>query len=191
MSSHEQNPYHSPATAPPPLPILNAPYYFRDGNLLVARDGADLPDICLKTNESPRGTRWRKQVTLNWIAPWAYALILLSPLIFLIVMIIVQKRGKITYTLGGDARGKVVRWRLIGLALLLVSAALFILAVNHTNTDIIIAYVFGGIVALLASLVPFTIANPIKVAGYDNGWFKLKGCSPSFLDSLPNNPNGF
>ncbi len=196
MSSNEVNPYSAPAAAaagtPPPIPFLSpAPFYFRDGKFLVIRDGAELPDVCLRTNEPVGGGGWRKKVSFVWNPPWVIALILITPLIGLILMLILRKSAKITYSLNGDSRGKIIRWRFIGLALLMAAIALFFMASASNDDNTMISMIIGGFVTLIAALVPLAISNPIKVAGYENGWFKIKGCSPGFLDTLPHSPGGF
>ncbi len=47
----------------------------------------------------------------------------------------------------------------------------------------------GGIVVIVMSLILFSIANPVKVVKFRDGWFRLKGCSPEFHDSLPPMPS--
>src|SRR6218665_2136774 len=147
MSSNEVNPYMAPAATPggtpPPIPLqFSAPFYFRDGKFLVVRDGAELPDVCLRTHEPVGGGGWRKKAPFVWNPPWVIALILITPLFGLIVMMIVRKIAKITYSLGGDARGKIIRWRFIGLALLMAAIALFFITSashdDHPQVPIII-----------------------------------------------------
>ncbi len=196
MSSNEVNPYSAPAAirgaTPPPIPFNHSsPLYFRDGKFLVVRDGAELPDVCLRTHESVGGGGWRKKTPILWTPPWIIALILFSPPIGAIVMFAVRKRARITYSLSGDARGKIIRWRFIGVALLMAAIALFFMAASSNDDDTMLSMIIGGFAALLASLLPLALANPIKVAGYENGWFKIKGCSPAFLDTLPHPPGGF
>ncbi|WAC20641.1 hypothetical protein OVA24_04510 [Luteolibacter sp. SL250] len=196
MSSNEVNPYSAPAAlpdaTPPPIPFhLFSPLYFRDGKFLVVRDGAELPDVCLRTHESVGGSGWRKKVPIVWTPPWVIALIVITPLIGLLVMMITRKRARITYSLNGDTRGKILRWRFIGAALLMAAIGLFFMAAGSNNDDTMLSLIIGGFAALLAALVPLAISNPIKVAGYENGWFKIKGCSPAFLDILPHPPGGF
>lgn len=196
MSSNDVNPYSAPAAipaaTPPPIPFhLSSPPYFRDGRLLVVRDGAELPDVCLRTHEPVGGGGWRKKTPIIWTPPWIIALILFSPPIGAIVMFAVRKRAKITYSLSGDARGKIIRWRLIGLALLMAAVALFFMAAGSNDDSTMLPLIIGGFAALLASLLPLALANPIKVAGYENGWFKIRGCSQDFLGTLSHPPGGF
>ncbi|MBX3741380.1 MAG: hypothetical protein KF712_10345 [Akkermansiaceae bacterium] len=192
MSSNEMNPYAAPSATPPPLPFhLSSPLYFRDGKFLVVRDGAELPDVCLRTNEPVGGSGWRKRVPITWTPPWVIILILLTHLIGIIVMFLTRKKAKLTYSLNGDTRGKIIRWRFIGLALLLACIGLIATATGLDDGDAIMVPISGGLGLLLASLATFAIANPIKVAGYENGWFKIKGCSPAFLNTLPHPPGGF
>lgn len=180
----DSNPYAPPAeTSLPPSPTSSV-YYFCDGDYLVVRDGADLPPVCVRTNEPAGDGAWRKKVAIAWTPPWVFVLILVNILVLLIVALITQKKAKITYSLSTAARAAIVKKRGIGFFLLLATVVLVFLAFTWTSE---FAWMCGlaGLVSLIAALVFFVIANPIKVVKFRDGWFRIKGCSKEFLATLP------
>lgn len=165
---------------------MHETFYFRDGNFLVIRDGAELPHVCLRTNRNLSQDDWRKKVPVLWTPPWVYMLLIAGgPVLCVIVSMIVRKKAKFTYSLDKDTRGKIFRWRMLALATLLVGIALFFMAPGQSSDDAMVGYIFGGIALLFAALIIYNLSNPIKVGGYVNDWFKIKGCSPDFLNTLP------
>jgi len=186
----DTNPYAPPAenSLPPSLPGSSATLssdvlFFRDGDFLVVRDGAELPAVCVRTNQRAGEGSWRKKVTIAWSSPWVFALILINILVVIIVMLVTQKKAKIIYSLSAEARAAIVNKRSIGFFLLVATVGLFVVAGMWAN-DLAGFAILGGVVSLIASLVFFIIANPIKVAKYHDGWFRIKGCSKEFLASL-------
>jgi hypothetical protein len=179
------NPYAPPAEAslPPSLPTSDV-FFFRDGDFLVVRDGAVLPPVCLRTNEPAGEDSWRKKVTLTWSPPWVFLLILINILVMLVVMLAIQKKARITYSLCTAARAAIVRNRSIGFFLFLMALVLFYEAFTWTN-ELAAAAGLIGVISLIVSLVYFVIADPVKVVKVNNGWFRIKGCSKGFLATLP------
>ncbi|RYD70170.1 MAG: hypothetical protein EOP84_27150 [Verrucomicrobiaceae bacterium] len=191
MSTSDFNPYTSPSSSvAPPSGTLAAAQpqlsFFRDGKFLVVRDGAELPLVCIRTNEPVKDGSWRKKVKITWNPTWVFFLILVNVIVLFIVALVTQKKAKITYSLSSAARGQIARKRMIGLALLLAAIGCTVIGANLADPDMLPWAIIGSIVLLLASVVIFVLSNPIKAGGYVNGWFKLKGCSPAFLDTLPN-----
>jgi len=64
---------------------------WRSGHILVMRRGAQLPDRCIKTNQSANGKRFK--ATLYWHHPAIYLLMLFNLLIYAIVAIAVRKKA--------------------------------------------------------------------------------------------------
>ncbi|MCW1887202.1 hypothetical protein OKA04_20860 [Luteolibacter flavescens] len=183
----DENPYAPPAETSPPPDLynpFNSAYYFRDGDFLVVRDGAELPPTCMRTNAPADAGSWRKRVTLAWTPPWVFFLLLINLIVLIVVMLFVQKRAKITYTLSAPVRRAIVWKQSVGGVLLVASVALIILFFAAEDGP---DPVFGltGIVSLIVSLILFIIANPIKVVKFRDDWFRVKGCSPAFLAGLP------
>jgi hypothetical protein len=192
MNTQDSNPYTPPVAAPPlpPPPPVPSPqgshYYFRDGDFLVVCDGAELPNTCVRTNEPVDPAGWRKKMQITWCPSWVFITLLGGLLPLLIVMLIAQKKAKITYSLGTAARARILRRRGIGFGLLVLSLGMMAVGANQSSAwDLAGLVIFGGVVALIVSLVFFIIANPVKVVKFRDGWFRIKGCSKEFLATLP------
>lgn len=195
MSSTDLNPYTPPAEIPSPPNLSTASpgfFYFRDGKFLVVRDGAELPEVCLRTNEATSGHGWRKKMPIVWTPPWVISLFIVgSPILYAIVALATQKKAKYTYSLSQATRSKIIRRKIIGAVLFLTAVSLIIMGAFLDDQNFIIGCILGGIVLIFVSLIPMTLANPFRVSGYQNGWFKIKGCSPDFLDSISGPADGF
>lgn len=188
---NDTNPYAAPADLQIHPAVDDGVRFFRDGRFLVVRDGAVLPEICVIHNEPAGSGTWRKQVKIAWTPPWVYALILVNLIVLVIVSLIVQKKAKITYSLGKRARARIVMRRSIGWILLLGCIGLFAAGVTSETSESMGIIVTAAIFSLIASLVLFVIANPVRVVKFKDGWFRIKGCSPDFLDTLPQHPSPF
>lgn len=178
------NPYAPPAEASVPPTLPSDVFFFCDGDFLVIRDGAELPNVCLRTNEPAGEGSWRKKRTMTWNPPWVFVLILVNILVLIIVALVTQKKAKMTYSLSAAARAAIVKKRGIAFFLLLATIGLFYVGFTQMG-DLVWVGMFGGIISLIASLVFFAIADPIKVVKFHDGWFRIKGCSKEFLATLP------
>jgi hypothetical protein len=187
----ETNPYAAPADVQTIVDVDNGVKFFRDGRFLIVRDGAELPETCVVTNEPAESGSWRKRVKIAWTPPWVYVLILVNVIVLLIVAMIVQKKARITYSVGSRSRRKIVLRRSIGFVLFLLCVALFFFGATADTDEMVGIGILGGFAALIASLIFFVIANPVKVVKFKNGWFRIKGCSPDFLDTLPQHLSPF
>lgn len=187
----EPNPYAPPADLQTLPAVDDGVRFFRDGRFLVVRDGAVLPEVCVITNEPTDSRNWRRRVKIAWTPPWVYALIIVNLIVLVIVSLIVQKKAQITYSLGSRARSRIVMRRSIGWILLLVCIGLFGAGVMAQTDEAMGITLTAAIVSLIASLILFVIANPVKVVKFKDGWFRIKGCSPEFLDTLPQHPSPF
>lgn len=103
--------------------------YLIHGDTLVAPKGAVLPDVCIYSGEPSRDRVQRKLV---WVPPALAALVVISPLIYLIVYFIVRKTGTLDYSLGEAARKR----RQSGIAIAIGSIGVFVaLLFIGLNTD--------------------------------------------------------
>jgi len=160
--------------------------YYRDGKFLIVKDGAVLPSSCLITNEPVLQGGRRKQVLIAWTPRWIFVIVVLGLLFALIAILAFQKKAKITYSLSEQAWNKIVKRRMIGFAVLLGGVALIVMGIKAPSNEIYTpAALFGGVLVILISFVIFVLAHPIKVVKFKNGWFRIKGCSPEFLGTLP------
>ena len=187
----ENNPYAAPADVQTIVDVDGGVMFFRDGRFLVVRDGAVLPETCVVTNEPAESGSWRKRVKIAWTPPWVYLLILVNIIVLLIVSMIVQKKARITYSLGRRSRRKIVLRRWVASLLLMLSVALFFFGAMADTDEMVGIGITAGFASLIASLVFFVIANPLKVVKFKNDWFRIKGCSPDFLDTLPQHLSPF
>jgi len=186
-----ENPYATPAslqnseTQPLGLSQDDGSYY-RDGKFLIVKDGASLPSSCVITNEPVLQGGRRKPVSIAWTPPWICVIVVLGLLFALIAILAFQKKAKITYSLSERAWNKIVKRRAIGSALLLGGIGLIVIGFNApSDATYTLAALLGGFLAILISLVVFVLAHPIKVTKFKKGWFRIKGCSPEFLETLP------
>ena len=184
MEQPSSNPYAAPSAEVPFNPASLTGSFFRDGNLVVVSQNAELPARCVITNEPDPENRGRKTVTMAWTPPWAYVSLLAGFLLGLLLIMVFQKKVKFTFTLGPEARKRVARKRMIATAVLATAVGLFFLAANLNGDSAVGFTIVTGIVLLIASLVMFAISSALKPVKYRDGWLQVKGCSPEFLDSL-------
>lgn len=173
----------------PPMLPGNFQDHYRDkdrAGYILVRGNATLPALCLKTGQPLTGEHWRKKVTIAWSPPWVYIGILGGILPLLILILIAQKKGEITYSLSPGARKSILKRRLIGLGVLLaaitaIGACFFTGAESNDITGIL---ALTGFLLLIASLVIMILAAPIRATGHRNGWFRIKGAGPDFVSTL-------
>src|SRR6187399_2457959 len=77
--------------------------YMIHGDTLVVPKGGVLPDFCIYSGEPSRERIQRKLV---WVPPALVALVVISPVIYLIVYFIVRKTGTLGYSLGEAGRNR-------------------------------------------------------------------------------------
>ncbi|RYD28743.1 MAG: hypothetical protein EOP87_19255 [Verrucomicrobiaceae bacterium] len=182
------NPYQSPDLANALAPGSVTGDYFRDGKFLVFRDRAELPMRCLISGEAVTAEDWRKRKQLSWNPPWIFIGILGGLLPILILMLVVQKKAHLVYSLGKRARSRIRNRQLLGTGLLVAFAVILMAGIsksesgsNSTSGFLMMA----SVLALIAGLVFLIIASPVKAVGHRKGWFKVKGVSQDLLDEFP------
>lgn len=183
------NPYSAPEVIDaPPGPDwsrLVAGGFFRDGRFLVIRDGAELPMACVKSGESAPAGSWRKRRLMSWSPPWVFIGLLGGLLPLLILMVVASKKAHLVYSLGPAAARRRANLQLVGLLLLGASLASIAGVITETiDGDLVLPLILGSIAGIIASLVFFIVSNPLRAIGHRKGWFKIKGASPGFLDTL-------
>lgn len=180
-----ENPYQTPAAmAPPPVPV-SAGDCFREDKFLIVRERSEVPMFCVKNGEEVAAEGWRKKKQIAWTPPWVFAGLLGGVLPLLILMLIGQKKAKITYSLGDEARKALATKRWVGVGLLLLTAGLIAGGVTNEGADAAGMMWLGAFLSLIFSLVAFIAATPLRPVEHRNGWFKVKGVSPELLDRLP------
>lgn len=172
----------------PPVELQGATdgIIYRVEQWLVVRDGAQLPEFCPITNEATVPSDWRKTVRIAWSSPWLIPLIFINVIVLLIVLLIVQKKGKITYSMSKQARLIVRQRRSLGFLLLaLFPLGMFISTLDPVPSGVAIVVGLAAIISLIVSIYFFMNSDTIKTAKYKDGWFFLKGCHPDFLSRFP------
>lgn len=193
MTTSDPNPYATPqASSPPVSSSNNHSAFFRDGKFLVVRDGAVLPERCLVTNKETSHADWRKRVTISWFPSWVFITILLNLIVMAVAMLITQKKAGVTYSLSREIRWKIRKKNYLGFAFGLGAIGLFVGGFTiWSEADSVGAAFLVGILLAIFSLICFVVANPLKAIKYKDGWFRLKGCSEEFLETLPTFPSLF
>jgi hypothetical protein len=178
-----ENPY-APPIASPANPAIAAmavgagSEIYRDGELIVARDGASFPDRCVRCNDSAGGFRVKK--TFYWHPPSWYLLVLLSVLIYAVVAMVVRKKASFELALCPQHRKR--RRNLIGIGLALPVLALVVVILSEGDPASVYFLIMGFLVGIVLAIVGAQILSPKKI---EDGYAYLKGARPQFLSSLP------
>lgn len=176
---NEFNPYAAPASsAIDASPGGDDGTFWRDGDELLVRPGADLPKYCVKCGRPAREYRQR---VFYWHSPWLYLLILLHMFIYVIVAVIVRKpaahRVGLCLEHGRRRRNFVVMaW------LSLVPLAAGFLA---GGAAMISLGMLAFVVLLLWGLLGMRILNPRRI---DTELAVYRGAATAFLARLPRYP---
>jgi hypothetical protein len=188
FSDQAPNPYASPQQASyyqQPAPQKPSAYagLWRQGNVLVMHKLAPLPDICLKSNQ-PATRRLRR--TMYWHQPWFYIIFLISPLIYIIVAMIVQKNATIQIGLTDDWYSRRQRRMLVSwLTFLACGAMLFVGIANAESADwaplLILLGIVGGLAAAITGLIICRLVTPERIT---DEYVWVKGVHPEFLNRL-------
>jgi len=171
------NPYAPPSAAPHGTPLAPTGDLFRDGSLLVARDGAPFPDRCVRCNEPAEGYRLKK--TYYWHPPAWYLLIFASILIYAIAAVIVRKKATFAVSLCPRHRSRRVRLIALGIGIPVLALVAWIGSGNDAMGLILLVGILVG--AVLAILGAQTM-TPKRI---EEGYAYLKGAHPDFLARLP------
>jgi len=152
---------------------------WRDGKVLVARKGAELPDRCLKCNAPADGYRFSR--TLSWVRPAWLLLFLISPLLLVLVYLIVRRRAKVTVGLCEHHRR--IRTRAIarGWLTALAGIATMISAAAVPDNLAPVAAI-GGFCLVVAGLIGGAIGSRVLIVRrIDKHFVWLNKVSPEYL----------
>lgn len=156
---------------------------WRDGDRLVLRGDARLPDRCVKT-DLPAGGR-TVDLALFWLEPRFGWLLLLGPIVYGAVARRAGTRVVVTVgiterALRASRRGWVLTW-----ALYVAGAGLWVAAAVAA-----LAALFWGGLALLALAVPAYLlsARLVRVTRLEDDRVWLAGVHPGYLARLPEWP---
>ena len=185
------NPYAPPAAATVASPFAHGANVipdgvWRQGNLLVVHKRAQLPPVCLKSNQP--ATQWLKR-NLSWHPPWIAITILAGLLVYVILALVLTKRATIHIGLTDEWMGRrktrlIVCW-LLGLgclAMFPLSIALSATTQNESWLLLMLPALLGGLIVLVAAQLLVGLVAPQRITD-DYVW--LKGVHPGVLDRLP------
>ena len=150
MQQQPINPYEAPQQMVMPPALGNqSNVYMQDACLLVPRQ-YEFPPICFKTGET---TDLAKPITRNlaWYHPAWALLIFVNFLIFLIVVLCIQKKAKITMYLTEKMRQQRRMRLMINWVVFLSAAPLFFYAIAYE--EFMMYGILAAIGAILTSLV--------------------------------------
>jgi hypothetical protein len=185
------NPY-----APPALPVGYQAAWgptekipdgvWRQGNLLVMHKRAQLPPICIKSNQP--SSQWLKR-KLAWHEPWIVVTVLAGLLIYVILALILTKRATIYIGLSDEwmARRKsrmICCWipGLTFLALMPLGIAMTVTTDQGGWLLVMLVGFIGALIVLVAGQSLVGLVNPQRISD-DYVW--LKGVNREYLNRLP------
>jgi hypothetical protein len=183
------NPYAAPQVAgyQPKMPGVGADPFsglWRQGNMLVMHKLAPLPDICLKSNQP--ATRRLKR-TLHWHHPAIFIALLISPLIYIILALVLQKRAIIHMPMTDEwfARRRtrmLIAWGLALFSILLaVGAGVLAETIGDATPLIFISALVTGLGGLIFGLVSCRMISPQRIT---DEYVWINGVHPDFLNRL-------
>jgi hypothetical protein len=152
---------------------------WRDGKKVVVHDKACLPQRCVKCNAETSEPAFKRK--LYWHHPAYFLLIFINVLLYLIVAIIIRKRGSAEIYMCAHHRAR-RRWFLAGLWLgMILALVLIIVGWANANTWIILL----GVLTIIAAAVSGMASSVVRTARIANGNIWLTGAGKNFLASLP------
>ncbi len=175
--SETYNPYAPPKASLEPNDIDGV---WRDGKVLVMRQGSSLPCRCVKCNAQTLSPSKSKKV--YWHHPAIYILVPFWVIIYLIVALIARKQASINPSLCPIHKKRRLVSLLAGWGGSILGLIFAIFGGMRDNCGLMsVAFVL-----FLASLiVGFIISRVLYPQRIDNTYVYLKGCGETFLDSLP------
>jgi hypothetical protein len=179
------NPYAAPSDLAGALAHDGERKFYREGKFLVVRDGAELPNRCIHTNQDVPPSGWRKRKQITWTPQWVFITILLSPLVLLLLALVLQKKAHITYSMSQAARSRLMRKRLIWLGIFAAGVAIAVAGGMFLSSDESLIAVLAGILVGFVGLVGSVVQYALAVTGHRDGRFTVKGCCEAYLNSLP------
>ena len=187
--AEQVNPYAAPQVAgyQPSMPgVGQNPFagLWRQGTILVLHKMAPLPDICLLSNQ-PANRRLKR--SMHWHHPAIYIALLISPIIYIILALILQKTATIHIGLTNEWYTRRRRRMLLAWSMALAGALLFGMgiAVGESSEGVAVAGVILGLLLALSGLIYGLIAcrlvTPQRIT---DQYVFIKGVHPDFLNRL-------
>jgi hypothetical protein len=184
----EFNPYAAPQTPvyhPPRTEFQVVGGLFRERNVLVMHKQAQLPDVCIKSNQPTQGYRLKR--SLSWHHPGVYLALVAGVLIYIILAMILRKQATIYVGLSEEwirkrRNAMIVSWcSFLGGTAIAIASLAFDAPGRHVEWGFIVGFfvaVIGGIYGLIAA----RLVAPKRIT---DEYVWLKGVHPDFLAALP------
>ncbi|MDE2507132.1 MAG: hypothetical protein KGM43_07980 [Planctomycetota bacterium] len=179
----ETNPYAPPKTAIGQVVGKNE--FWCEGNLLVMRIGAILPDRCVMCNAPARGVQWHTRI--SWHPPWIYLLLLAFVLPYAIVALFFTRFAEISV---GVCRHHLVRRRMILAALFLSHSAGILMIIfgvsmlNNFGAGGVSLILCGGLTIIVGVVAGAIFAPLVVTSEITTTLVRLKGVHPEYLAML-------
>jgi hypothetical protein len=153
---------------------------WREDDVVVVEKGSALPGRCVRCGVPSGSSRLRQRY--YWHHPALYLLAFGALLVYAIVALSIRKSATLDLGLcrahaNTRRRAIAVGWALGGLGLLLCGVS-----VGVDRPELI---TLGVLVALTGLVWGTRSAAPLRAAGIDEGFVRLKGAGPAFLRALP------
>lgn len=162
---------------------VGAPIW-QSGPYLCFRRDAHLGDVCPKTSTR---TPARATFRFSWVPRWTMALLLLSPLIYVIVALVLQKKAQVDVPLAPQlvARRK-LRWimPIAGVVFLVVACALG----GMIQGDALPLAIVVGMLGLLGGVIASLLGQPFRTHLVTRDFVVVTGAHPDYLRQLPFGP---
>ena len=163
----------------PPIPV--PPPVWHSGKHLVCVKGASLPtDRCVKCDQPSDGKPVMRK--LAWHEPGLALLILIGVLVYVIVVLIVDKRARVTF--GVCRRHRVRRrWAIFcGWMSIPIGFAIGYAGAVASRPELMLA---GFAAFLVLAITGGTLAPFLSASKIDDHYVTLKGCGPEYLRNFP------
>lgn len=157
---------------------LRSNNYYRQGWVLVVRNGSQLPPYCLASGEPVLSSPAPRKLT--YIPPWVLGVALVNPLIALILALFLGKSATLTYCLAPAAQR---RRRLaigIGLAMVALGFAFFVAATLGEPRF----FGIGWLTIVLGSSIALVMGRPFMLNKIEDNWIYLQPKN-AFWENVP------
>jgi hypothetical protein len=174
------NPYQPPKVNLANDHTDNPDWYWRDGKVLVLKQGGQLPPRCIKCNADAQMPMRSKK--LAWHHPGWYALILINIIIYAIVGSLASKRVKVEFGLCEEHTAKRRNIIIASWAIFFVSmGTAFFLGQSMENPGV--AFMIGILGFLVAVVLGLVGARSIYAKRITEDEVRIAGCGEPFLES--------
>jgi hypothetical protein len=187
--AEQVNPYAAPQVATsyqmPGMSTNDFDGIWRQGNLLVMHKMAPIPDICWLSNQ-PANRRLPR--TLYWHQPWIYVIFLISPVIYIIVALVMQKSAKIHLPLTEEwyvrrRTRMLIAWGLGLFSLIGLGGAAIALSdtLRESSALMFVAALLISLGSLIYGLIACRLISPHRIT---DQYVWVKGVHPDYLNRL-------